>query len=158
MCADAHAVRRQVLQQRDPRPCSSKWIQGRGAKSIAPEGCKQRDTVMGPAFFFVSLLQVLKRVREEFEPRGVEGLAWLNATNIGTTDIAPIVKVAHFTPARTVRGKHCHHPRQDGCFFAGVTGLPSYSRQPLQPCGVLRSRSSRQQPSSGAAPANYQYY
>lgn len=45
-------------------------------------GVQQGDPV-GPALFCMPLLPVLERVREEFEPRGVEGCAYCDGISIG---------------------------------------------------------------------------
>ena len=52
---------------------------------------------MGPALFCMSLLPVLKRIREEFEPRGVETFAYLDDISIGMSEITPdTVRVVPF--------------------------------------------------------------
>ena len=44
---------------------------------------------MGPALFCMPLLPVLKRTREEFEPKGVEAFAYLDDISIGMMEITP---------------------------------------------------------------------
>ena len=44
---------------------------------------------MDPALFYMSLLPVLKRIREEFEPRGVEAFVYLDDIGIGMSEITP---------------------------------------------------------------------
>ena len=44
---------------------------------------------MGPTLFCILLLPVLKRIRAEFEPRGVEAFAYLDDTSIGMMEITP---------------------------------------------------------------------
>ena len=48
----------------------------------------QQGDAMGPALSCVPLLPVLKRIREEFEPRGVEAFAYLDIS-IGMSEIKP---------------------------------------------------------------------
>ena len=44
---------------------------------------------MGPALFCMPLLPVLKRIREEFEQRGVEAFTYLDDISIGMMKITP---------------------------------------------------------------------
>ena len=50
---------------------------GERQKIDCSSGVQQGDA-MGPALFCMPLLQVLKRTRAEFEPRGVEAFAYLD--------------------------------------------------------------------------------
>ena len=54
---------------------------------------------MGTVLFCMTLLPVLKRTREEFEPKGVEAFTYLDDVSIGmvevtsdTVDIAPFLQ------------------------------------------------------------------
>ena len=52
---------------------------------------------MGPALFCMPLLALLKRIREEFEPRGLEAFAYLDGISTGTSEITPdTVRVVPF--------------------------------------------------------------
>ncbi|CAN0538202.1 unnamed protein product, partial [Scytosiphon promiscuus] len=57
----------------------------------------QQGYTMGPALFCMPLLPVLKRTREEFEPRGIEAFAYLDDISIGMMEVtAGSVGVAPF--------------------------------------------------------------
>ena len=75
----------------------------------------QQGDAIGPALFYMPLLPALKRTRAEFEPRGVEGFAYLGYISIGMMEISPdTVEVVPFlqrelsnigiaiTPSKTV--------------------------------------------------------
>ena len=47
----------------------------------------QQGDAMGPALFCMPLLPVLKRIREDFEPNGVEAFAYLDDISIGTVQV-----------------------------------------------------------------------
>ena len=61
---------------------------GERRKIDCSSGVQQGDA-MGPALFCMPLLPVLKRTREEFEPRGVEAFAYLDDISIGMMEITP---------------------------------------------------------------------
>ena len=66
-------------------------------RKIECSGGVQQGDAMGSALFCLPLLPVLKRIREEFEPRGVEAFAYLNDISIGMSEITPdTVRVVPF--------------------------------------------------------------
>lgn len=56
---------------------------GEQRKTECTSGVQQGD-VMGPALFYMALLSVLKRVREDIEPQCVEVFAYLDDISVGT--------------------------------------------------------------------------
>ena len=54
---------------------------------------------MGPALFCMPLLPVLKRTREEFEPKGVEAFAYMDDIIVGMTDVSADTVPFPFGPA-----------------------------------------------------------
>ena len=79
---------------KDLHPCSSRWARETGVRSTAP---MRYSTPWGPALFSMPLLPVLKRTREEFEPKGVE--AYLDDVSIvmvevtsDTVDVVPFLQ------------------------------------------------------------------
>ena len=61
---------------------------GERRKIVCSSGVQQGDAV-GPALFFMPLLPVLKRTRADFEPRGVEAIAYLDGITMGMMEITP---------------------------------------------------------------------
>ena len=79
-----------------PAPLLFQMGSGERRKIECSSGVQQGDA-MGPALFFMPLLTVLKRIREEFEARGVEAFAYLNDISIDISEITPeTVKVVPF--------------------------------------------------------------
>ncbi|CAN0328772.1 unnamed protein product, partial [Scytosiphon promiscuus] len=79
-----------------PAPVFFQMDSGERRKIECSSGVQQGDA-MGPALFCMPLLPVLKRVREEFEPRGVEAFAYLDDISIGMSEITPnTVRVVPF--------------------------------------------------------------
>ena len=69
---------------------------GEGCKVDCSSGVQQGDA-MRPAQFCTPMLPIPKRVREEFEPRGVEAFAYLDHISIGMSEITPdMVRVGSF--------------------------------------------------------------
>ena len=60
---------------------------GESRKIDCSSGAQQGDATE-PALPFLSLLPVLKRTRQEFEPKGVEAFAYLNDISIGMVEAA----------------------------------------------------------------------
>ena len=65
-----------------PAPVFFQKDSGERQKIEFANGVHQGDA-MGPALFCMSLLPVLKRIREEFEPRGVEAFTYFDDISIG---------------------------------------------------------------------------
>ena len=60
----------------------------RGEKIECSRGVQQGDAT-GLALFCIPLLPVLKWIREEFEPRGIEAFACLDDISIGMSEVTP---------------------------------------------------------------------
>ena len=98
-----------------PAPVFSKMDSGERRNIECSSGVQQGDA-MGPALSCVPLLPVLKRIREEFEPRGVEAFAYLGDISIGMSEITPdTVRVEPFLQHKLCQNRYRHHPQQDGC-------------------------------------------
>ena len=69
---------------KDLHPCSSRWAREKGVRSTAP---MRYSTPWGPALFSMPLLPVLKRTREEFEPKGVKAFAYLDDVSIAMVEV-----------------------------------------------------------------------
>ena len=71
-----------------PAPAFFQMDSGERRKIECSTGVQQGDA-MGPALFCILLLPVLKRISEEFEPRGVEAFAYLDDISIDMLEITP---------------------------------------------------------------------
>ncbi|CAN0436358.1 unnamed protein product, partial [Laminaria digitata] len=58
-------------------------------RKIDCSGGVQEGDAVRPALFCMPLLPVLKRAREEFEPKGVEAFAYLDDISTGMMEITP---------------------------------------------------------------------
>ena len=71
-----------------PAPVFFQMDSGERRNIKCSSGMQQGDA-MRPALFCMPLLPGLKRIREEFEPRGVEAFAYLDDISISTPEITP---------------------------------------------------------------------
>ena len=79
-----------------PAPVFFLMISGERRRIECSSGVQPGDA-MGPALLCVPLLRMLERIREGFEPLGVEALAYLDDISIGTSEITPdTVRVVPF--------------------------------------------------------------
>ena len=97
MRAGAHTIRCHMF-RRKTAPVFVQMDSGERRKIDCSSGVQQGDA-MGPALFCLPLLPVLKRNREDFEPKGVEAFAYLDDVSIGrvevtsdTVDVVPFLQ------------------------------------------------------------------
>ena len=69
--------------------CIFLHMESRERRKINCSSEVQQGDAMEPALLCMPLLPVLKRIRAEFEPRGVETFAYLGDTNVGMMEITP---------------------------------------------------------------------
>ena len=148
MHAGTHAVHSKMQGER-PAPVFFKNDSGERRKIECSSGVQQGD-VMGAALFCMPLLPVLKRIREEFEPRGVEAFAYLDDISIGMSEITPdTVRVVPFlqhelckigitmNPSKTVAlPPKGHVPTPEEIALLGGIGVRIAERRGVKVVGV----------------------